>query len=317
MGDRRLVWLVGLSLLVAVVSAAGVWRLVRTSAMRQQGQLRPVVVAAVDLVEGQQIAPADLRVVRLPAAAVAREAYHAPDSVSGRIARVPIFAGEAVVPGRLAPVGAGAGLEVKIAAGRRAMAVKIDEVAGLAGLIQPNSRVDVLVTLRRDGVGESQEAKLFMSNMRVLSMGSQLERGPDGRPVSATTAALEVTPEESERLAVAANQGKIQLVLRGFGDSDSVITRGASAQDLIRQLAVAPRAAPPPPKRPPPRPTVVATLTRPVLPSGPPVPAAPRPSRPDSAVIQVYRRDRVSQQTIARADTARPDSSTQRTPRLP
>ena len=316
MGDRRLLWILALSLLVAVASGAGVLRVLRHAETRYQVRLRPVVVASIDLVEGQVIGSTALRVVQLPEAAVAREAFRAPDAVAGRVAKVPVFAGEALVPGRLAPVGAGAGLEVKIASGRRAMAVKIDEVAGLAGLVQPNSRVDVLVTLRRDGVGEAQEAKLFMSNMRVLSMGSQLERGPDGRPVSATMAALEVTPEEAERLAVAANQGKIQLVLRGFGDSDTVVTRGASARDLIRQLEAAPP-APPPIRRPLARPVLVATAPPLAPPPAPALLPAPRLSRLDSAVIQVYRRDRVSQQTIVRADSARRDTSSLRSPRLP
>jgi len=315
MGDRRLPWLLGLSLLVAVASGVAILRLLRIAETRNQVRLRSVVVAAADLVEGQVIARSALRVAQLPEAMVARDAFHVPDSVAGRVARVPVFAGEALVPGRLAPVGAGAGLEVKIATGRRAMAVKIDEVAGLAGLIQPNSRVDVLVTLRRDGGGEAQEAKLFMSNMRVLSMGSQLERGPDGRPVTATMAALEVTPEEAERLAVAANQGKIQLVLRGFGDTEAVPTRGASARDLIQQLAAVPRAMPAPPiRRPPPRPVLVATAPKPASPSAAPPTLTPRP---DSAVIQVYRRDRVSQQTIARVDSTRRDTNTLRSPRLP
>ena len=317
MGDRRLLLLLSLSLLLAVASGAGVMRLLRAVESRNQVRLRPVVVAATDLVEGQVIPASALRLVQLPVAAVAREAYGTPDSVAGRVARVPVFAGEALVPGRLAPIGAGAGLEVKIASGRRAMAVKIDEVAGLAGLIQPNSRVDVLVTLRRDGAGEAQQAKLFMSNMRVLSMGSQLERGPDGQPVSATMAALEVTPEQSERLAVAANQGKIQLVLRGFGDSDSVPTRGASAQDLIRQLAAAPPVVTPAARRPEARPVRLPVEARPAPPASA-LPVTPvRMLRPDSAVIQVYRRDRLSQQTIARADTARRDTSTLRVPRLP
>jgi pilus assembly protein CpaB len=231
--------------------------------------------------------------------------------VVGRVTRVAVFAGEALVPGRLAPEGAGAGLEVKIAPGKRAMAVKIDEVAGVSGLVQPNSRVDVLVTLRDDGDRDRQHAKLFMANMRVLSVGTALERGPDGRPLDATTVALEVSPAEAEQLAVAANAGKIQLVLRGYGDPDTVRTPGATAQAMLQRLATAPvvtapapRAAPPPP----PRRSAAAPAPEPVRPVAvvPPAPA-PRVVRPDSSVVQVYRRAALTQHKVARPDsTPRP-----------
>jgi pilus assembly protein CpaB len=74
-----------------------------------------------------------------------------------------------------------------------------------------------------------------------------------------------VAPAEAERLAVAINEGKIQLVLRGYGDPDSIKTRGAMSADVLAQLRDAPalrpapvakvrpvvrRAAPPPPPAP-------------------------------------------------------------------
>src|SRR5690606_28208414 len=110
----------------------------------------------------------------------------------------------------------------------------INDVAGISGLIQPNSRVDVLVTLRDRIAGEeAQVAKLFMENMRVLSVGTEVQRGLDGKPINATTATLEVTPTEAERLAVAMNQGTVQLVLRGYGDPDTTDTKGARSADVL------------------------------------------------------------------------------------
>jgi pilus assembly protein CpaB len=301
MGDRKFGFVLVLSLVVAVVAAFGVYRGLETAAADARVPTRSVVVAAVDLTEGQLIGPADVRVVQLPTAAVPAGSYPTTDSVVGRVARIPVFTGEALVPGRLAPVGTGAGLEVKITPGKRAMAVKIDEVAGLSGLIQPNSRVDVLLTLTGDAANRDQRAKLIMSNMRVLSVGSQIERGPDGRPVNATTAALEVTPAEAEQLAVSANQGKIQLALRGYGDPDTVETDGASVRDVVGGARVV--AAPTP---------AAAPVRRPAAPAPAPVTVAPAPApvpaRPDSAVVQVYRRDKVTQQKIERRDTIRPDS---------
>jgi len=301
MGDRRF----GLILLLAIVVAAGagfgVFRFLRQAEAEARVPLTQVVVAAVDLTEGQVLTASDARTVELPTVSVPPSAYSQVDSVIGRVTRVPVFAGEALLPGRLAPVGTGAGLEVKIAPGKRAMAVKIDEVAGLSGLIQPNSRVDVLVTLQdnADG-GQQQRAKMFMSNMRVLSVGSAMERGPDGRPMNATTAALEVTPAEAEQLAVAANQGKIQLVLRGYGDPDTVATKGATVNTMMRRTDPAPpplviiRRVPVPA----PKPAVTAPAPAPVV--------APTVRRPDSSVIQVYRGTAATPQKVEKKDTIKP-----------
>jgi pilus assembly protein CpaB len=311
MGERRFLVVLGAALLVAAAAGAGVFRALRVAEARARVPMLPLLVAARDLPEGHRITAADTRRAEVPRDTRPAAAYEHPDSVVGRVTRVAVFAGEALVPGRLAPEGAGAGLEVKIAPGKRAMAVKIDEVAGVSGLVQPNSRVDVLVTLRDDGDRDRQHAKLFMANMRVLSVGTALERGPDGRPLDATTVALEVSPAEAEQLAVAANAGKIQLVLRGYGDPDTVRTPGATAQAMLQRLATAPvvtapapRAAPPPP----PRRSAAAPAPEPVRPVAvvPPAPA-PRVVRPDSSVVQVYRRAALTQHKVARPDsTPRP-----------
>jgi pilus assembly protein CpaB len=211
------------------------------------------------------------------------------------------------------------------------MAVKIDDVAGISGLIQPNSRVDVLVTLRTDPTGNRQVAKLFMENMRVLSVGTKVQRGEDGKAINATTATLEVSPDEAERLAVAMNQGSIQLVLRGFGDPDSVRTTGANSSDVLAQLRTGGSAnvsagrvngagGEVSDER---RATTTARSRsrRSAAPRTPPVttPAAPAtssvvvpPAAPDSATVRVYRGGTLSQQKFPKADTnaTRPRATT-------
>jgi pilus assembly protein CpaB len=312
MGERRFLVVLGAALLVAAAAGAGVFRALRVAEARARVPMLPLLVAARDLPEGHRLGAADLRRAEVPRGTRPAAAFEHPDSVVGRVTRVAVYAGEALVPGRLAPQGSGAGLEVKITPGKRAMAVKIDEVAGVSGLIQPNSRVDVLVTLRDDGDHDRQHAKLFMANMRVLSVGTALERGPDGRPMDATTAALEVSPAEAEQLAVAANQGKIQLVLRGFGDPDTVRTPGATAQAMLQRLApAAPPAAPPRPVPAAPRraPSAVASAAPPPPPPSPPAASAgaARPARPDSSIVQVYRRAPLTQLKVH--TVPRPDST--------
>ena len=307
MGERRFGLVLFAALTIAMLAGYGVYRFLEQAQASARIPMTRIVVAAVDLTEGHVLSATDVKLAEIPVANVPPNAYVVTDSVVGRVTRIPVFATEALVPGRLAPVGSGAGLEVKITPGKRAMAVKIDEVVGLSGLIQPNSRVDVLVTMKEDqNSGQKERAKLFMSNMRVLSVGSEVERGPDGRPMNATTAALEVTPAEAEQLAVATNQGKIQLVLRGYGDPDTVATRGASMSDIslgrtsapevppVRReesrRSAAPRQAPPP--------VVIVQQPAPV--------AAPKPRVADSSVIQIYRGAGVSQQRIEKRDSVKP-----------
>ena len=299
MAAERRYQLVFLSAVVVAVAATfGVYRVLQQTKENNRIPTVPVLVAAQDLPEGRRIERLDVTVGEWPAASAPAGVFTVADSVIGRVTRIAVFKGEPVVPGRLAPPGTGPGLEVKITPGKRAMAVKINDVAGIAGLIQPNSRVDVLVTLKDQEEQNRQRAKVFMSNMRVLSVGTQVERGSDGNPIKATVAALEVTPEESERLAVATNGGTIQLVLRGYGDPDSIQTKGATSTDVFAQLATERNVKLPAPLRSGPR----RPAPRPAAPPPPPPVVALQAKRPDSTVVRVFRGDKVSQQKFETAE---------------
>jgi pilus assembly protein CpaB len=278
------------AILVAAAATFGAYRLLAANS-RADVATRTVVIANRDIPEGMAIDRIALASIQLPVAAVPVGAFSIIDSVAGRVARVAIFNGETIVPGRLAPVGTGAGLETKIPPGQRAMAVRINDVAGISGLLQPNSRVDVLVTIHDDEHSDKQVAKLFMSNMLVLSVGTEVQRDTQGKPINATTVTLAVTPEEAERLAIAMNTGAIQLVLRGYGDPDSVRTKGANSGDVLNQLKGTSMVVPAPSKAAPPR-----IVYRP-LPAPKPEPKkeAPPPP-PDSARVEVYRAGKAVQQ---------------------
>lgn len=252
------------ALLVGVVATLAVYRLViERTGTGDAGELNtiPVVVAAADIPEGMLVSGPRLRVKQFAPGAVPQQGtFASTDSLEGRVSRLPIFAGEPVLENKLAPRGAGAGLEVKIQPGRRAMAIPVNEHVGISGMILPNSRVDVLVTLRPEATRQERTAKVFLQNMRVLSVGQELRRGEDGKPITANTVTLEVTPHEAELLAVAMNEGVLQLALRGYADSDSVGTRGAAARNILaarkaqttrrprpaRRIASKPAPAPPP-----------------------------------------------------------------------
>jgi pilus assembly protein CpaB len=302
MAQRRYTIVFYAAVFVAAMATYGVFRVLNAAKTSAQIAMRSVVVAAKDIPAGAALEKELLELKEWPAVVIPKDALTSLAAARGRVARVPVFTGEAIVSGRLARAGTAPGLEARITPGMRAMAVRINDVAGMSGLVQPNSRVDVLVSLREASSHGAYEevSKLFLENMRVLSMGSRTTRDESGDATPATTATLEVTPAEAEKLAVAMRQGTIQLVLRGFDDSDSTGTQGSTSSEVLAQLRTAKPA------------TVVAQAPRrvpkrspevkPVVP--PPLAAAPPVVKPDSHSIRVYRGNQVTQQKFQVDTTA-------------
>src|SRR5689334_4382595 len=290
MAAKRYTIIFYVALVVAVIATFGVYRVLEATKASSRIATVPVVVANRDMPEGVIVDRVALVVAQWPAGTQPAGAYTTVDSVANRVTRVAIYKGEAIVPGRLSPEGTGAGLEVKITPGKRAYGIRINDVASLAGMVQPNSRVDIMVVIN-DPEQKQQVAKLFMENMRVLAIGAAPERAQDGRPINAAVASIEVTPTEAERLAIAAAQGSLQLVLRGYGDPDSINTTGAKNTDVLvdikREKSVPVRAEP---RR---TPQQAAQRAATALTQAPPPPVVtgppPKPARPDSFALKIFR----------------------------
>jgi pilus assembly protein CpaB len=286
MAAKRYSFVFYVALVVALAATYGVYRVIESTKASNRVATTAVVVAARDIAEGEAIDRLALSIAQWPVSTVPVGAYGRVDSVAGRVARVPIFSGEPLVPGRLAPEGTAAGLETKITPGKRAMAVRINDVSGMSGMIPPNSRVDIILTTTPVGTSEPI-SKIFMSNMRVLAVGPTTIRSEDGRPIPATVATIEFTPEEAEKLTVAQSQGSIQLALRGYGDPDSVVTQGATRSDVSRDLRSAPvrppvrRTTSAPLRRPAPVAPETVVVERPVL--------LPPPPKPETTRVEIIR----------------------------
>jgi len=89
----------------------------------------------------------------------------------------------------------------------------------IAGFIFPGSRVDVLVTIHSENNNASTTSRTVLQNIQVLSTGTRMDPDPNGKPDNVSVVTLLVTPEQSEKLALAENQGTIQFVLRNGADS--------------------------------------------------------------------------------------------------
>ena len=150
-----------------------------------------------------------------------------------RVAATLILPGDLVLENKLAPKGTNPGITALLSPNYRAMTVKVDEASGVAGFLTPGSRVDVVVVVNKGEYNKDPLAKLLFQNLKVLGTGQKLETRPGDKPQIVPTVTLEVSPEQGERLALASQEGRISLVLRGQGDQQMVETLGTDTNMLF------------------------------------------------------------------------------------
>ena len=231
MGARRL----GLALLAALVISLGVTYVFYVRVMKTQASSRPkmksVVAAGVALQPGAPITAENLTLINWPDNVALDGLIEKKEDVTGHVLMYSVAVNDPVLRRDLAS-STSFGLSAKIPDGMRATAVKTNEVLNIAGFVFPGSRVDVLVTLHGENSAAGTMTRTVLQNVQVLSTGSKMDPDPNGRPENVTIITLLVTPEESEKLALAENQGTIQFVLRNGGDSASTNTPAIGIAEL-------------------------------------------------------------------------------------
>jgi pilus assembly protein CpaB len=210
----------------------------------------PVVIAGANLGLGAELRREDLRVIAWPADAVPAGSFKDPQELVGRGLIQSITENEAVLPGKLAPVGSGAGLPPVIPEGKRAVSVRVNDVIGVAGYVLPGTHVDVLATVSPTNQDTDMTSKVVLTNVLVLASGTKIEQDVEqNKPISVSVVTLLVDPVEAERLTLASTEGKIQLALRNPLDTTAPPTPGVQPavllgyQRAVRATAAAPRTA--------------------------------------------------------------------------
>ena len=166
-----------------------------------------------------------------------------PQDVVGRGLIGDLQENEPLLESKLAPKGAGGGLPIIISEGETSPPMRVNEVSGVAGFVTPHTRVDVLLTMENQNTGEPA-TRIIMQDMRVLAAGQSIQPDKEGKPRSVPVVTFLVSPEQAETLALAAQQGSIQLALRNQLDTMEVRTNGARRSALMRGAG---GAAPPAP----------------------------------------------------------------------
>ena len=273
--DRRFLTVLAVSLVFALVVSSIFYQMARggSSSRRSDSGDKDLVIAARPLPLGVTIKAADVRTRKVPPEEFPKGAFSKVEEVLERPVISNILLEEPVLEGRLAQRGSGQGLAPIIPAGMRAVSVRVTDVVGIAGFVQPGLRVDVLVTGRPPDAQGSMTATA-LQNILVLSAGTTIQPDNRGAAIPAANVTLLVTPDQAEILTLASSEGHIQLVLRNGSDQAIEKTSGREVSELYgarkshkepvteaprarrpKPVAVVPVALPPPP--PPPDQVVV------------------------------------------------------------
>ena len=195
-------------------------------------ETRNVIVAGTDISPGTALSRGVVKTVSWPLKVIPPKAASSMQEVESRVVMVPIPQGNPVLFSMLAPEGTAAGLSGILPDGKRALTVKVDEVAGVGGFIHPGDHVDVLVDLP---IKDTQEhfSKTILHDIVVLTTGQIWQQKGDNKPVVVNTVTLELTPAESEVLNLASNEGKIRMALRNRNNKTIAQTEGVTTSFLL------------------------------------------------------------------------------------
>ncbi len=217
---RKTRFMLGGSILLAVVAAwlANSWVQGRSGdASNHVGMATtPVVVAAVEIPQGRKLEAVYLKTVDWPTELVPEGATTRMDDLKDKIAAHTIYAEDVITDQRVAVHLGGSHLAALIGKNKRAVAVRVDDVVGVAGFLLPGNHVDVIGIVHSPATG-SVHARTVLRDVVVLAVDQDISP-EDNKPKVVRAVTLELSPRGAVALAKASTEGKIQLALRNPAD---------------------------------------------------------------------------------------------------
>jgi pilus assembly protein CpaB len=228
----------GLAVVIGLVTSAMIynWLQSKNVSTKTTAGTQSVAVAMIDLPGGTVLNSAMIKTVPFLDGSLPQGTFFSDAAaLEGKVVMSQVKAYEPILKSRLAPddISTG-GVAAVIDPKKRAMAVKVDKVIGVSGFVHPGNHVDVLVTLNKTDKDATAITKIVLQNIMVLAAGTEMEQtSKNEKPVAVDVITLELMPEEAEKLAYAASQGKVQLALRNYTNKEEVVTRGITQVSLL------------------------------------------------------------------------------------
>ena len=190
-----------------------------------------VLVARSDLRVGTLLTPEDFEWADWPERTVNPNYFteetdpDAMERLTGSVVRTALFEDEPLMPQKIVQKGETGFMAALLRPGWRAISVEISPESASAGFILPDDRVDVILTqIVEVDTGSSKDdftyTETILQNVRILAI-DQTFTTIDGMPtITGSTATMELTPDQAERMATAQRSGALSLTLRSVADAD-------------------------------------------------------------------------------------------------
>ncbi len=208
-----------------------------TAATDTGAALVSVVVAGRDIPFGQPIQPQMLQVMSWPRAALPPGAITELDALIPKPGMPPRRAtremaqGELVLASKVSDFGEKVTIVQTLGENTRAMAIKVEAETAVGGFVTPGDAVDIVLTQGRD---QTLRAVTILQNIRVLGVDQQADQQAD-QPFVAQTVTVEVTPEQSQTLALAQKAGTLSLSLRSLDNAEDRPLESIRLSDILRE----------------------------------------------------------------------------------
>ncbi|HKF72839.1 MAG TPA: Flp pilus assembly protein CpaB [Stellaceae bacterium] len=198
---------------------------------QQEPAVPMVLVAKGNIPTGFFLRPENLKWEHWPQNGIApsyvTDAKRKLEDYIGAVVRVGLSDGEPITDMRVVRPGERGFLAAVLTPGFRAITVNVTPSSGLAGLVFPGDRIDLVASFKVEFEGKQDggshparyASETVESNLRVLAVDQRVD-DQNKDIVVAKTATLEVTPKQAEIIAIVAEVGKFSLSLRSMAQEN-------------------------------------------------------------------------------------------------
>lgn len=217
------------------------------------GAKKTIVKAKEDIPEMSTVYDTMLETVEVPANYVYPDTVAVPDEIIGHVAAVPVKKGQIIMKNMLFTPGPDTGISIQVAPNKRALAIPIDEIRGVAKLIRPGDRVDIVAAVDvGKGQNQRREVTVLMEDVAILATGVSvvnniprlMELDASGKNITQTsltgdtkysTVTIEASPKEAQDLIylLSTSPGNIFFTLRNPNDRTTRLRLPSSTAESI------------------------------------------------------------------------------------